>query len=96
MQAIREAIRHWQTPAKLYIFLGQRGPAALNTVAALIPAYNLVPRALFPGFASKARKKRPGEEVTPNRPYKGVPPPPSKAYAGLSECEVITCQNVQT
>ena len=96
MQAIREAIPHWQTPAKLYIFLGQRGPAALNAVAALIPEYNLVPRALFPGFASKTRKKRPGEEVAPNRPYKGVPPPPYNTCAGLSECKVITCQNLST
>ena len=90
MQAIPKAIPHWQTPAKLYIFLGQRGPAAL------IPEHNLVPRALFPGFAAKARKKRPGGEVAPNRPYKGVPPPPYKTCAGLSECKVITCQNLQT
>ena len=28
---------------------------------------NLVPRALFPGFPSKAREKRPGDEVAPGK-----------------------------
>ena len=62
----------------IYLFRTERS-------AALIPEHTLVPRALFPGFASKARTKRPGEEFAPNRPYKGVPPPPYKTCAGLSE-----------